>query len=405
MNLSKAALIFATALTLRAGVAIMDHFQPIFPDYHYSDARGYHNDAQRLLEIKRGNAENTGFPQGRRFYIAWTAALYSIFGETPLAPRLFNAAAGALTVLIWYFILASVFRFKTATFAAGLLAVWPSHIFYSAQHLKESGVLLLTSLIFALFLQEGLQPVIRNRRLAIASICLAMLTFFRNHFIPFIGISIATLSFFRARRREIKPALILIAWFAVGAGLKPIARALTNSPNETLISASVSEKLGETNRFSPSGISTFRKIRLKESAQWALNSGHITTSQRRIETQIFPNASFSSWLDLALFAPKVSFYSLFMPLPGLYSIDGKLGRALSAGENTILLLFFIVALLGARKFPEPAAGAALALFFLLTVPPAAFLEFDLGSAARHKLAFFPILLPFFANAADIWTKK
>ena len=107
---------------------------------------------------------------------------------------------------------------------------------------------------------------------------------------------------------------------------------------------------------------------------------------------------------MLLFLPKSIFYILFMPLPGLYPLGGKLGRILASAENLALLALSLVALLGLLRGPRSPAALSLLAFFCLILPPSALLEFDLGSATRHRLLFFPFILPFAAWQLSRWSE-
>ena len=119
---------------------------------------------------------------------------------------------------------------------------------------------------------------------------------------------------------------------------------------------------------------------------------------REIETQFFPDADFRTWPELVAFVPKGAFYALFMPLPGLYPMNGKVGRILAAAENALLLALAVLAVLGLRRVRWTPAAVALLATFLALAAGAGLLEYDLGSAARHKLLTLSLLLPFAARA-------
>ena len=95
----------------------------------------------------------------------------------------------------------------------------------------------------------------------------------------------------------------------------------------------------------------------------------------------------------------LAFTVLFMPLPGLYPLGRKIGRWAAAGENTALLALALLAAAGLGRGPKTPKRLALFAFFAAMTVGAALLEFDLGSAGRHKLLYLPMLFPFAAEEA------
>ena len=69
--------------------------------------------------------------------------IYRMLGPRPLAPKLFNAFLSALAVVVFSWTLSLAFPTQAALTAGLILAVWPSHIFYTSQNLKEAPVCLL----------------------------------------------------------------------------------------------------------------------------------------------------------------------------------------------------------------------------------------------------------------------
>ena len=141
--------------------------------------------------------------------------------------------------------------------------------------------------------------------------------------------------------------------------------------------------------YSPRGLSEFRRWRLRYDRENSL-----LFYKREISTQLFPDERMESWLEVLLFIPKASFHVLFMPLPGLYPLEGKLGRILASLENLGLLAIFVLALISAVRCDLEPRRLGLLLFFALTTAASALLEFDLGGAGRHKLMYLPMLFPF-----------
>jgi 4-amino-4-deoxy-L-arabinose transferase-like glycosyltransferase len=125
----------------------------------YSDAEFYHLSAMNLVN---GNgysylSEPTAFwPPGYPFFLA---IVYSLFGAGVKTAMVANALAGGLTVLATYAIGRRVFGRAVALVGAGIMAVLPSHILWSAAVLSE----VLFTLVFALAFWMMLESVKAQR--------------------------------------------------------------------------------------------------------------------------------------------------------------------------------------------------------------------------------------------------
>lgn len=348
----------AAAFVLRAGVAVLTEHKPLFPAYYYTDATFADQQARAP-----GAALAAGYSLPQKTHILFTAALYRVFGPRPLAPKLANAVAAAFGVLALGLLAANSFGPRAGLASAGLLALWPSHVFYTAQNFKEG--LVCGTLMGALLL---LRP-----RAGTAAACgglaaLAMLGLLRAPAAAAAAASLAGAALLqRARGAGMRAA-------AAGAlaGLFVLAGTLAAG-------------------WTPQRLSRLRADRFHSERAYAQARG------REIGTLLFPEARFNGWLDLAAFAPKAAFYALFMPLPGLYPIEGKTARALAAAENLALLTLCLLGLAGAIRSGLGSGRPELLSFFVLMTAGAALLEFDLGGAGRHKLMYLPMLFPFAAE--------
>jgi len=404
-------LLLGLALAARLALAGWDARRPIFPPHHYTDASLYH-----FLAVEMNRSLDEGIPQrsipaGKEVYILWTARLYRVFGPRPIVPRLFNCVLAVGALWLWYKTALLVGPPAAALWSLGLLALWPSHVFYSGQHVKESASLLLLAAVFHFFLaawRSGEETRQRTAQLkwALGAACLAFLGCFRSHLIPASALSLVLTGMLFAYRTKNgkKGALLCLAgclWAVGGAVMfKPVYRHIRDSifedralpePSYVYALPSSDDPEKKVMPYSPEHLTQYRKTLHSHGQAWSESS-----TGRRIETQIFPDAEFRSWLDVLLFLPKVIFYTLFMPLPGLYPMAGKAGRMLASMENILLLILAGLAVRGAlRRWMDPGAWCLLA-FFLICVPPMALFELDLGSAARHHLQLFPFILPFAA---------
>ncbi len=397
------------SLGLRAGCAILTEIKPLFPAYYYNDANEIHAVAVIALNSPK-NSERMKYAGSlsRRIQVIITLGVYRVFGPRPLAVKLLNALLGsaAVTALAWAFSL--IFSASAALWTGLLVAVWPSHVFYTSQNLKESPVDLLAYAALGTALTAALDekiPLAHSARWALAAMLCVMGTgLYRSYVLVCVAGSLLLIM----ALRSIAPlsrarALTAGAFVAAALALHPYAsRALfkTLGPNDSgsvdspLIPATQAlDVTPQDDRIdrptSPGGISRFRHWRQFSNRQWVLkNEG------REIATQIYPEAHFETWDDVLAYLPKGAFAVLFMPLPGLYPMEGKPGRCAAAGENLILLVIAGLALVGFSRGKMSPERLGLAALFLAMTAGSALLEFDLGSAGRHKLLFMPMLFPF-----------
>lgn len=404
----------ALALTLRVAAAVVTESRPIFPDYYYTDAALTHKHAVKALEdVRAGREPLINGTLAGRVQTCVSLAFYRLLGPRPFIIKLFNALLGALAVAAFAWAMTLVFPAEAAL-AAGLgMAVWPSHIFYTSQNLKEAPVALLAyaalgAAIAAGFDANDARPKAAGTALLAAAALLGA-GFYRSSVAIGLGAALLIALVLTARRPPRANALLTAAALLAALALFPSAsRGLLSSFHADTAGEALQDRLRShllpvtyaadeltfDRPTSPDAISGLRRARQAADRVWAGQEAH-----REIGTQIYPDVIFKTWLDVLLYLPKGSFTVLFMPLPGLYPMDGKLGRWAAAGENIVLLLLALLGLAAAVRGPKTPGRLGLLAFFAAMTAGAALLEFDLGSAGRHKLLYLPMLFPFAAEEA------
>lgn len=404
----------ALALILRVACAIATEINPLFPAYYYTDANRFHAAANRALrDVHAGREPLIDGALGDRIHIFQSLTIYRVFGPTPLAAKLFNALLGALAVSVFAWALSMVFPVQAALAAGFALAVWPSHVFYTSQNLKEAPGSLLAYAALGAVLVAGFDDKTSRRQAAAFALSAALVLFgagsYRSYVMICMGSAFVLALFLKASRPPRTNALLTAAVLIVTLAVYP-------SASSALLGSFRAEPLGEADQgriqshlipitysadsltisrpTSPEGISRFRRDRQAADRKWAAAQAH-----RKISTQVYPDETFKTWLDVLLYLPKGAFTVLFMPLPGLYPMDGKIGRWAAAGENIFLLLLAVLGLVGVARGPRTPARFGLLALFSVMAAGAALLEFDLGSAGRHKLLYLPMLFPFAAEEA------
>jgi hypothetical protein len=401
------------ALGLRIACAVATEYKPIFPSYYYTDANLIHAGAVAALgDLAAGRPAQINGTLSEQLQIATTLQVYRAFGVRPLAIKLVNALLGALGVAALAGALSLVFPPGAGLAAGALVAVWPSHIFYTSQNLKESPADLLAYVALGAALAAASAAFKRGSAawlLALMTCALLGAGFYRSYVLLSMSAGLLASCALAARERRLRPgalaaagcvcaALALYPWLSQRLVLHFTRNSSGLSEKDRLrlgvIPMTYDERdSGAVSRpTSPAGITAFRKSRQLADRRWTMIS-----TGREIGTQIHPDAEFKSWLDVLLYLPKGAFTILFMPLPGLYPMDGKIGRYAAAAENSLLLVLALLAAAGFARGEKTAPRLGLLVFFAAMTVGAALLEFDLGSAGRHKLLYLPMLFPFAAE--------
>lgn len=373
------AILFLTALGVRLLIALATDFVQPFPDYYYGDARKFENLGRQLVAAWAGKAPPPGGEScGHLNYARYVAALFWVFGDQVLAVKIANGLAGAATVLLYTRLGDLVLGRAPALTAGWLLALWPSAAFWSAQNFRDSLVAL--CIVLVLFGFGRLTAGRLASGVLVAAVGLAGTTLLRPYAtVILLGAAILWLA------SCVRPTRTGLAYAA--AGLCLVGLLLSIRPGNALCLPSLWQA-------TPQDISTVRTDVIRANIR-----------QREIGTVLFPDVDLSNWRGLAGSLPRMMFYVLYMPLPGLYPLEGKLGRIAAAAENVVLLVITIVAvpwmLRGVR---DPviryllivAAGFAVAY---------ALVEPDLGSAMRHKPQYMSVIVLLSGPAVASWARS
>ncbi|MFA6091821.1 MAG: hypothetical protein WCU88_02240 [Elusimicrobiota bacterium] len=409
-------IVLAAALGLRWTTALVTQTHPIFPPHYYTDAGQFHRNASTLAQRwSSGKGDLPSLSAEGRLYAVIAAGIYRAFGPHPIGPKLLNGLLSILTIWLWYRIASMFFPPACALWTAWALALWPSHIFFTSQNLKESWITLSCASFFFFCLRTLKEPEFRKASLFAAGCSLSLLItgFFRSYLVILSAAAVfpaaAHIGFRNhpEKRQALALCLALIGTILLYKPLYDAAfgrfisadslYAIDPHSRASLTPSTFSPERPKryVQPYSPEGISEFRRIRMSEDQNWAKKF-----SNRKIGTQIFPDARFKTWGDVLRFWPKGAFYALFMPLPGLYPMDGQLGRMAAAAENLLLLFLFLMGLWTLRSFWRNPPAQMLFAFFIILSASYGLLEFDLGSASRHRLQHLPCLFPFAAAGLE-----
>lgn len=393
------------AFAVRTGAAILTEYKPLFPAYYYNDAVFVERMAWDMAQTWRSGAlYRSPYSTAQRAHAAALALPYAVVGRRPFVNKMINVFLGSASVVLLGLAFRSLVSDKAAFAAAAFVAAWPSHVFYTSQNFKESPTLLLAFGALALLLPSlspGAKPALS--RVAAGAFLLALAGLLRSYVLFVLAASLATGAALACRQKAGRKAagLALAAVLASlalyrGAEFAVFRRLIAVPEGLPQVIAPLSRPAVEATGpapapWTPAGIGRRRAASQYSDRAYAVGMG------REVGTQIEPDARLETWLDLGLFLPRAAFQVLFMPLPGLYPMDGKLGRWLAAGENVVLLLVAAIAAAALRRTRLGPPSAAALAFFLIMTGGSALLEFDLGSTSRHKLLYLPMLFPFAAE--------
>ncbi|MBI5622882.1 MAG: hypothetical protein HY924_03800 [Elusimicrobia bacterium] len=411
----------AAALLARWSVALVTERHPIFPAYAYADAALYDQDARLFAAERRaGRPKPYRLTPNREIYTTWVIFFYYHLGTAPLLLKLINGTLASASVLLWFLLVRSLSPplagkgADRAALAAGLLlALWPTHVFYTSQNTKEAWTLLALAAAFYLVLAAGReepeQPRARVSDLAPLGGALALLLagLLRDHLVPAAGAVLLAGSAWKAFEGRKDPwslrrglwacacVGLAVAVFRPGSAWLFERYHMSFAPRDTVpfVKGYVPPQDGARNvePWTPEWLTQFRRARQQSDQAYAQASHH-----RRVGTQLFADLELKTWTDIASFLPAGAFTVLFMPLPGLYPMEGNIGRMLASAENVLILALALLALPGALRWAFNPGRAPLLLFFLCVWLASSLMEVDLGSATRHRIVYLPFILPFSA---------
>jgi hypothetical protein len=405
----------AAAFCLRGGAAVVTGAFSIFPNYYYIDAATMDRIAWQKAEAwKRGESVQVLLAPSHRSQVFILASVYYRIGHHPIVVKLLYAGVGSVAIGVMGAVFCLIFGPAAGIAAAFLLTLWPSHVFYTSHLYKEGPVLFTGALtLWGAALLLTASPDARRRRLlpalGLMGLGLMLTAFLRAYLMLGMALALGMIAAWRWARKGFAQSLFCV--LVIAALVPPVYKAASRAiyrwqaPSagerilkdpgiqDYIVPASFDYRKQEyINPYSPRSISEFRR-----NAQFEDRKLAQVFHNRTIGTQLFPDADFKTWGDVALFLPKAAFYTLFMPLPGLYPMEGKPGRMLASAENLVLLILFLFAAAGFVKGPKDSIRLTPVILFLGLAAGSAFFEFDLGSASRHKLFSLALLLPLAAE--------
>jgi hypothetical protein len=349
------------ALAWRGLAAIAQRLSPLSPVYTV-DARVYE---QESWEIARAWLSDAGplvlldASDSVLAYQTMMASVYVLVGRSVLTLQVLSALAGALAVYYAWRSARQLIGAERAGWLVVAIALWPSHVVWSSQSLRDPWVFLLLSRSVwsaVLWLEHG-----KAAEWAKALGFAALVAVFRLSTAIPLAVALLAMSAYvvwRALgwRGRLGLGVVTLAGLAVGGAL------------------GVSAAAGEIVAWLPGYLSAVRR---------GLATGG---------SAFLVDARYASWPEALAFLPLGAVYVLFAPFPWAAENAAQLASAL---ENSLLCLLGAAALPRAgavwRLWRTP-AGAYVGLVVLLGVAFMALVEGNLGTAYRHKASLLPFLL-------------
>ena len=132
-------ILLGLSLLIRIATAVVTDYYQIFPDYYFRDARVYENKAWEIASKWR--ELKPSYFRGPYHYLNYSrmlAPIYVIFGHHEILLKFFNVIISIFAIFLLFLVTKNLLGFNTGITMLTLVALWPSHIFWSSQILRES---------------------------------------------------------------------------------------------------------------------------------------------------------------------------------------------------------------------------------------------------------------------------
>ncbi len=154
---------------------------------------GLSMDALDWMDTAWSVASGRGFggswrPPGYVFYLA---GIFSIFGKSVIAVKLFNAVLGAATVLLAYLTAKTLFNLRTARITAVLISFYPYFIAYAGDALSETFITFMLAAAICLLARTSVKPSWGN--IAATGIVIGLAGLTKSTTLPFFILACAWL--------------------------------------------------------------------------------------------------------------------------------------------------------------------------------------------------------------------
>jgi len=397
--------LFLAAYGLRVVVVLPTHYYQklvngsgaLFPDDYTNDLVG-----EWLVRIARGDALwiFSGHQQVLgSIYPYLLMAAYSVFGYTPVLPKLVNSCLAALSAVLVFEMARRAFHMRVAIVAWLGAAVLPSLVVWSVASLKETLVLFVA--LLGLWTLQFLTTVpARSHRLADALVLffavLTLLLDLRAITTLFLAVLLAVVCATRSRERFVGRPIrlgfaVLAVVVVVGGGLWVVRSRTSSRPFTAIVEDVV---LVIRHRRAQEAASAGSQFRI------GLDTTSVTGSDLPASEAASDSAPFSLVGDV--FEPLG--YALLAPAPWQAHSLMELGASAEMAVWYVLLVTTCLAWVASpqqRLFVVCLALYGIANWLLLAAT-----EGNLGNLMRHRLMLDPVLLILGAAGLEwLWVRS
>lgn len=297
-----------------------------------------------------------------KYYTYLTSFVYLIFGYNPVFMQLLNAFFGTMTILVVYKLANKLFNPKAARVSAWIMALFPSHIMFSAMNMRDALSTLLMSAFIYQFVVWSDQA--KKRKLFGVVILFVLNTLIRTQNAVLLLVASAPF-IYKTIHKKTNPYLRPIVLMGTGIILLGIVGYLYSSG---LLTNASFDYLSREMEYRSSGGSGY--------LEWM---------------------TYGSWIDIVKYAPIRAVYFMFSPFPWDVSTPAQ---AVAALENLVLWFMVLVMVRKWKKIKELTTNKTLlmriVIIFIVGIIANAVVDANAGTALRHKLQYIYVIIILYA---------
>jgi len=340
----------------------------------YNDSWAYNLNGWYLLRIWLRDAYSfmnmlTFSSTGNVSEYDWVNAfVYFFTGYNPLCLFIMNSLAGAVTVIPLYFLARRIFSKNAAILAASVFALWPSHILWCTQNLKEP-----ISVFFCVFCVWFLFAFKESHKPGYFILfCLSFFLFWKFRMEIAIVVALTVMFSYIVSIKKLKDFLITLSFIAAVYFLFDIFVA------RYFFSTDVVKHVIDFNIL-------FEKLSVLKQARGAYGA-----------TGFLPQSDITTLSGVLQVLPTGVFYMLFKPFPWEFQGGLQFFASIEMLFWYLFLPFFCVGIYKAFK-NNWSSVSVLVVFIVLMTLLMALIESNAGTMYRHRSVIWAFNIIFIAG--------